>query len=100
MAELIKVHLIYNIIKRTGEILLLSGFLHLHFTYRDFKIDVEHDLKLAKQELVDNLKIFTEEEFLPYIESSRENAKKEFLKVLFETYKINKTLNYFFSTKY
>jgi hypothetical protein len=87
MAEFLKVCRIYSILKRSGEILFLSGIMHLHLSYRSFKMNLEEDLKIAKQELVDNLKIFTEKEFEPYLELSRKNAKKEFFEVLRETYK-------------
>ena len=75
-------------LKYIGNSLILFSIFYIHFQYKNYRIQIDNHIKLAKKELVDNLNLLTEEDFEERAQMSRKVAKREFFERLFDSHKI------------
>ena len=86
MNKFVKLIYLQHIVKYTGNSLIFLGLWIIHMDYRSYRNQMENNIKFAKKELVENLQIFTEEEFEENAQKSRALANKEYFTTLFSPF--------------
>lgn len=73
-----------------GNFLILNGLIYMHLQFRNYREDIERNLKISKRELVDNLNLMSEEEFYVRAQNVQKIAIKEFFNTLLNKDKCKK----------